>query len=267
MRSAARISPPRRRRRCVASYSQTNGKNLEQIQKTRERAALHKLVHKSVKRQDFQISKTLIKFHPEEISQKNHGSFAKQRHNTKNNILFSAAVTTLHNNLLETTTCCCKGPLHEQWTSIKEEDHARRKPTTSCQKLELHQNQNQNQTKQKQKSKPNQSKANQTASHDRQRNEHDNIVRREQRLLTIITIQTQRTKTETETKSPLSALVSPQLPKAMTKLRQKRKRAKGGGRKQPGNRHREAKVLSPTKQPWLTFCKERRREGHSVPSS
>lgn len=75
-----------------------------------------------------------------------------------------------------------------------------------------------------------QSKANQTASHDRQRNEHDNIVRREQRLLTIITIQTQRTKTKTVTKSPLSALVSPQLPKAMTKLRQKRKRAKGGGR-------------------------------------
>jgi hypothetical protein len=72
--------------------------------------------------------------------------------------LFSAAVTTLHNNLLETTTCCCKGPLHEQWTSIKEEDHARRKPTTSCQKLDLHQNQIQ--TKQKQKSKSKQSKSN-----------------------------------------------------------------------------------------------------------
>jgi hypothetical protein len=57
---------------------------------------------------------------------------------------------------------------------------------------------------------------------------------------------------------------SPQLPKAMMKLR-KRAREEEGSNQETGNR--EAKVLSPTKQPCLTFCKERRREGQSVPSS
>ncbi len=77
------------------------------------------------------------------------------------------------------------------------------------------------------------------------------------------------TKNENQNRDKIAiiSIGSPQTAKGDDDVTAKAEESKGGERKQPGNRHREAKVLSPTKQPCLTFCKERRREGRPVPSS